>query len=267
MFFNWRLATLLVFITSAGTSAVVGERDRDVSLNSVLEIWGDVLRDADTLGFRLTRLSDEEEVGLGIQLNTAMFGQVPLDPEWDEYVAEVGASLVPHVNRRGVPYTFRMVDSPILNAFALPGGRVYITRGLLGFLENEAELAAILGHEMSHVDLRHCVERFQYQIALDRLGLSQLGRVTDVAHPLVMIGYGRYEELEADANGLRLSTTAGYDPSAAAVVFRRMQQVRPERPITRARTPVGEAIGALVRAIGGYFQSHPGRRLLSVASG
>jgi predicted Zn-dependent protease len=254
---NWRLAALLFFIGGAGTTAIVGDRDHAIGLGSVLEVWGDVLRDADTLGLRLTRVSDQREVELGTALNAAMFGRMDPNSEWDAYVAEVGRSIVPYVNRRDIPYEFRVVNSPILNAFALPGGRVYITTGLLKILQNEAELAAILGHEMSHVDLRHCVERYQYQLALERIGMADLGDVADFTHLLVRTGYGRYQEVEADANGIRLSAAAGYDPGAAGQVFRRMQQNRPSETAQRARTPFGEAQDALIRALGDYFASHP----------
>ncbi len=254
---HWRLVALLLFIGGSGTVAVIGDKDEHVSLRSVMEIWGDVLRDADSMGFRVTRISAEREMQLGSDLSLAMFGRMPVSSEWDSYVQEVGQSLVPFVNRKAIEYEFKVVDTPILNAFALPGGRIFITKGLLGFIQNEAELAAILGHEMSHVDLRHCVERYQYQLALRRIGMHDLSKVVDVAHPIVVIGYGRYEELEADANGLRLSAAAGYDPSAAAAVFRRMQRAPSARAATRAKTPFGEATGALKGAAGEYFQSHP----------
>ncbi len=84
-----------------------------------------------------------------------------------------------------------------------------------------------------------------------------ISSVVDVAHPLIMMGYGRYEELEADANGLRMSAAAGYDPAAAVVVFRRMQKEIPVHARPKARTPLGEATGAVVQALGDYFASHP----------
>src|SRR5438309_1550737 len=74
------------------------------------------------------------------------------DPTWTPYVNAVGQSLVPNVRRTGIAYQFHAIDSPEVNAFAVPGGQVFVFTGMLRFLKSEAELAAILGHEISHVD-------------------------------------------------------------------------------------------------------------------
>ncbi len=248
---------VLSILIVAGIVVAAGEIERDVSLSSVLEVWGDVLRDADQFGFQLTRVSNEEEMRVGRELAGRVTRWWREDPERAKYVAAVGARLLPHVRRKGIRYEFHVVGSPRINAFALPGGQIYVMTGMLEFLQSEAELAAILGHEMAHVDLRHAIERFQYELALRRVGARELGQMAEVARRLLTIGYNKYQELEADAQGVRVSIEAGYEPEAAATVLFRLAQRFGERARPKPTTPVGEITQALEEAMGSYFESHP----------
>ena len=233
----------------------IGSMDRHTDLSSVLEIWGDVLRDADQATLRLTRVSAATEMRFGAELAGRLAWTD--DPVWTPYVAAVGAALVPHVRRTGLRYEFHAVQSPEANAFTIPGGHIYVLTGMLGFVQSEAELAVVLGHEIAHVDLRHAVERYQYELAGRKLGLEQIGRLADVARLPYTIGYLRYQEIEGDEQGARMSIEAGYDPSAAPALFTRMQTLRGEPEWKRAGTPAGEAVGALAGSLAGYFRSHP----------
>ena len=254
---SWRgVAVVLALLVAGGTAAALGEVDEGVDFSAALETWGDVLRDADQLGLKLTRVSDAEEMVLGEALVDPWRPAVAAHPT-EEYVAAVGQALVRRVRRPGVRYVFHVVDSPAVNAFALPGGQVFVTTGMLGFLESEAELAAVLGHEIAHVDLRHCVERFQYELALARVGLRDVGRYAEVFRRLAASGYSKYHELEADAQGLRLAIEAGYDPTAGAAVFERLGRQRGEPATVRPGTPVGELGQAVASGLGSYFRSHP----------
>lgn len=250
------LATLGVLL-AGGTAAGVGETEQSVDFGAVLESWADVLRDADQFGFRLTRVSDREEMALGREVADRIGGWWRRDADWTRYLGGVGASLVPHVHRPGIGYTFHAVEAGAINAFALPGGHVFVFTGMLAFLRSEAELAAILGHEMAHVDLRHCVERYQYELALRKVGAGQLGQLAEVARRLLTLGYRQYQELEADAQGVRMTAEAGYDPAGGPGLFRRLGARAGERPAPRPRTPAEEAGQAIVRAMGSYFRSHP----------
>ena len=111
-----------------------------------------------------------------------------------------------------------------INAFALPGGQVFISTGMLKFLRSESELASILGHEIAHVDQRHCIEMFQSQIALDRIGMDEIGQLAEMTHQLVSAGYRKYQEHEADAAGLRFAMAAGYEPVAIVSTFERLRE-------------------------------------------
>lgn len=250
-------AGVLLVLLVGGALVLLGDIEQGVDLSSVLEVWADVLRDADQFGLRLTRVSDREEMEVGREIADQITRWWSEDPEWTPYVAAVAETLLPHLRRKGIRYEVRVIKSPQINAFALPGGQVFVLTGMLEFLETEAELAAVLGHEISHVDLRHCIERFQYELALRKVGARELGQMAEIARMLLTVGYNKYQELEADAQGVRLSIQAGYDPDAGAAVFERLQRrfgLPQPRP---ARTPVGEVIKALEEAMGSYLHSHP----------
>jgi predicted Zn-dependent protease len=251
------LVVVLVVLVAAGATVWMGEMQADVSLASTSEIWGDLLRDADQFGLNLTRMSDAKEMELGNRLASAMITSGATDPAWETYVSAVGATLAPNLRRQGIQYRFHVLQSPVVNAFALPGGHVFVFTGMLEFIHSEAELAAVLGHEMSHVDLRHCVELYQYQAAFEKVGVGGVGQMVEQVRRLTARGYSKYQELEADAQGFRLIALAGYNPEASVVFFTRLRQVFGEPPPSSARTPVGELAGAVVHEVGSYFQSHP----------
>lgn len=248
---------VLLVLVAGGALTLVGDVDEDVSFAAVFELWGDVLRDADQFGLRLTRVSDRQEMEIGEEISRQIMGGQGESSALTAYVSEVGEKLVPHVRRKGIRYTFHVVRSPQVNAFAIPGGHIYVFTGMLEFMESEAELAALLGHEISHVDLRHCVERLQYQARLQKVGIGALGRMADTARRLVGLGYNKYQESEADAQGVRLSVEAGYNPEAAVDLWDRMQQRFGPAGHTPPRTPVGELGKAVGDALGSYLHSYP----------
>ena len=164
-----RFFIVLALLAAGAVLATRGTADPDVSLSSLVELWSDALRDADQVGMKLTRVSDAEEMRIGSDLAR---GITETEDEADTaYVKAVAQPLLAHVRRQGIHYEFHVIESPQINAFALPGGQIFVMRGLLDFVDSEAELAAVLGHEISHVDLRHCIERYQYEAKLEKAGL------------------------------------------------------------------------------------------------
>src|SRR5262245_32496756 len=224
MFARYGFVFILALLVLSGVTVLVGETEQGVNLSSVMEIWADVLRDVDHFGFTLTRVSDQEEVRVGKEVSRSVMRWWQEDPDWTPYVSAVGATLVPYVRRKGIRYEFHVLESEQINAFALPGGQIFVLTGMLKILLSEAELAAVLGHEISHVDLRHCIERFQYEPTLQKVGMGELGKFAEIGRRLLTVGYTKYEELEADAQGVRLSIAAGYNPAAGAQVFDRLGQ-------------------------------------------
>ena len=252
-----RLAIVLAVLVGGAALATLGPNDGRVNLSSILALWSDAVRDTDQIGMRLTRLSDADEMRIGAELAPSVLTWGHEDAAASAYITDVAQSLLPHVQRPGIHYTFRVIDSPEINAFAMPGGQVFATTGLLGFVESEAELAAVLGHEISHVDLRHCVERYQYEYRLKKAGMPEAGWMVETAHRLVTIGFSPYQESDADLAGERLAIEAGYDPDAAAKLFERMKAHFGEPSPQRATTPASEVGQAVEGALGSYFRTHP----------
>lgn len=141
------------------------------------------------------------------------------------YVRNVGARVTSQTNITGGASSFRVtaLNSPVMNAFAVPGGYLYITRQLLGLMNDEAELASVIGHEAGHITARHSSERQRTNI-LSQLGAllvgavtgsGQLAQIAGQAGQVWALSYSRGQELEADDLGIRYMTAAGYDPSAS----------------------------------------------------
>jgi predicted Zn-dependent protease len=177
-------------------------------------------------------IAPDQEVALGLQAFPEMaqqFGGEIDQAVINNYVESVGQRVVQQSDAKDTPYKYDfhvLADPETINAFALPGGQVSITLGLLGRLHNEAELAGVLGHEVGHVVARHGAE----QLAKSQLSQTLVGAATiaayDPDHPnrsasnaavaaaigqLVSMRFGRQDELEADALGVRLMKEAGYD--------------------------------------------------------
>ncbi|MFP4312742.1 MAG: M48 family metalloprotease [Alphaproteobacteria bacterium] len=153
------------------------------------------------------------------------------NPKIVSYVREVGAKVTRNTERSDVDYKFYVLDSPIVNAFALPGGYIYITRGLLSLAENEAQLAAVLGHEAGHITGRHSAERYSRGVvtslgsnilaaAIDKTGVSQ---ALGIGSQLYLSSYSRSQENEADTLGLRYLMNSGYDVNAMSAFLQNLQ--------------------------------------------
>lgn len=178
-------------------------------------------------------MSAEDEARIGAQEApkvTQEFGGEYDDPELTKYVSSVGQLLASASNEPG-KYTFTILDSPIVNAFALPGGYVFITRGLLALADNEAELAGVLAHEIGHVTAHHAAQRYSQSI-FAQLGLGILGAVTGsdflsqvggAVAQLALRSYSREQELESDMLGVATMSRAGFDPHAMSTFLAKLQ--------------------------------------------
>ncbi|MCL4523142.1 MAG: M48 family metalloprotease, partial [Acidobacteria bacterium] len=176
------------------------------------------------------------------------------------YVQEVGKRLTANVKRKEIQYRFYFKDEPhFVNAGALPGGQIVIGRGLLELLESEDELAAILGHEIAHVDERHAIERLQYELQSRKIGMRGLYRIAQIGVVLFQMGYTKEKEDEADRVGLALTVRAGYSPAGAVEVMKRFDRLfgGQARPAT---SPVEEMTRMPFKSLREYFRSHPPAR-------
>lgn len=152
------------------------------------------------------------------------FGGVYNDRRVTAYVESLGRKLAAVTETPGEEFTFTVLDNPIINAFATPGGYVYISRGLMALAESEAELAGVMGHELGHVVARHTSQRISKATVAGAIsGLLGAGQVGQALGGLYLSSFSRDQELEADRLGVRYISRAGYDPGAMTSFLAKMR--------------------------------------------
>jgi len=231
-----------------------------VSANAVVAMAADAQHDLTRAPMRLTRLSDNEEIALGQEL-AAQYA-VPaekLNPEehaLETYLQRVGSAVSLNAHRH-LPYTFHLVpDRSMINGFSLPGGPVYVGEGMLDLMTSEDELAAVLAHEIEHIDHYQCAERVQIEAQLRNLQLGIVGSILQIPLQVWEAGYNKDEELEADREGIRLAVLSGYSPYGAVSMFERFRKLNNEYVI-HAESPEEELSQLAIQSLQGYFRTHP----------
>jgi beta-barrel assembly-enhancing protease len=177
-------------------------------------------------------VNEEREQAIGDTIAAQINAQVPLveDPAVNLYVNELGQLLAQHSRRPHVPYRFYVVDADGMNAFALPGGHVYVNRGLIERTRNVSELAGILAHEIAHVSARHGAKNLQRHMRTSSMAGMMwqliLGREPIVDHDAIHVGreiwraqHSRRDEREADRQAVRYMVAAGVDPKGMLTMF------------------------------------------------
>ncbi len=213
-------------------------------------------------------MSSEQELQVGKQEHPKIlqqFGGAYDHAAVSRYVNDLGQRLAKVSEMPNLKWTFTVLDDPIINAFALPGGYVYVSRGLIGLAENEAELAAVLGHEIGHVTARHTAQRYSKSV-LTGIGSTILGIVVggpagDIANyagQAYLASYSRGHEMEADMLGMRYMTRLGYNPKASSTFFKKLA----DHTELEARMK-GKDVQASHYSI---FASHPDTRIRIVES-
>ncbi len=209
----------------------------------------------------LVFMSEDSEVELGKELHTKIIESTPvyMDEALQAYINQVGQTIVKVSHRPELTYSFTIIDSPDINAFALPGGYIYINRGLLTYLHSEAQLAAVLAHEIGHVTARHSVKQDAARkgssvvtvLSVLTTGSTAIGDVTDLWGTAAVMGYGRDMELEADSLGAEYLHKAGYNPKAMIEVIGVLKdQERFARRMARES-------GKKMTTYHGVFATHP----------
>ncbi|MDG1850769.1 MAG: M48 family metalloprotease [Gammaproteobacteria bacterium] len=210
-----------------------------------------------TGGANFVLMSESAELEKGRELHAEMLQQNPIyqDPELQAYVEKVGQKMAAVSHRPELDYVFTIIDSPDINAFALPGGFVYVNRGLLTYLNSEAQLAAVLGHEIGHVTARHAVRQQTAARSANAASIAlifatgvDLRETTSLISGALISGYGRDMELEADSLGAEYLSKAGYDPLAMVQVIEVLKNHEDFTKRTSNRTAI---------SYHGLFASHP----------
>lgn len=182
----------------------------------------------------LALMSESQEIAIGRENDVQIEQEMGVyeSPALQEYVAHLGKQLAAVSHRPGLPWQFTIVDSPAVNAFALPGGYIYLTRGIMAYLGDEAELAGVLGHEIGHVTARHAVQAYSRatgaQLGLvlgqifvppmepNRYGLPGLTNAADSGLGLLFLKFGRDAEIQADRLGAEYAASGGWHPAGVA---------------------------------------------------
>jgi len=185
---------------------------------------------------QLSLVSESQEIAMGQEADkevAAAYGLYP-DAGLQQYIQSLGTRIAAKTERPNLPWTFRVVDDAAVNAFATPGGFVYVTRGIMPYLSSEAELATILGHEIGHVTARHAVTQMSQQ-QLAQIGLmagsvlspqvAQFGGLAQTGLSVLFLKFSRSDESQSDQLGLRYMMAAGYDPREIVNVFRMLEGV------------------------------------------
>lgn len=191
--------------------------------------------------------SQEKEIAIGRQLALEVEQSVKLveDPLVTEYINRVGQNLVLHSDAK-IPFTIKVIDSDEVNAFALPGGYFFVNKGLILAADNEAEIAGVMAHEIAHVVARHAMEN---QGKLQTISYGLLATIIfggGIAAPLAQntggfaqllsfLKFSRNAEMEADMLGVQYLYAAGYDPTAMATMFEKLNQKNSKKPGTLAK--------------------------------
>jgi predicted Zn-dependent protease len=221
----------------------------------------------------VTLISEAAEREIGAETHKRLveeYGRLD-NPVLREYVAAVGRRVAAVSDRPKLAYEFTVLDAEMVNAFAVPGGYIYVTRGMLDELTSEAELAVVLGHEIGHVCAWHSINMIEKQMgygALATLGAIVSGvqagpeamilvaQTAELFTGLYLLGYSREYELEADRVGLRYAISAGYNPEAGLAFFKRLAELEKREgldkwePFFRSHPPTGDRIVQAEKYIG-----------------
>lgn len=185
---------------------------------------------------QLILMSEEQEKALGVQSDPEIIAGMGLyeDAVIQKFINEKGAQMAAVSHRPNLGYEFKIVDSPVVNAFAVPGGFVYFTRGIMAHFNNEAEFAGVLGHEIGHVTARHSAQQYSNQM-LGQVGLiagviisedfRKIAGAAQAGMGLLFLKFGRDHETQSDELGVEYSSKIGYDANEMAGFFKTLQRL------------------------------------------
>jgi predicted Zn-dependent protease len=252
-------ATVVMALAAALVWSERRKVEARVGPEPILNLIADSERELTRLPVAFAPLPDDEEIKIGKDLEKSYAAWWQRDGEdaqnraVEQYLQQVGAKVAAHAHRK-LPYRFHYVPSmDFVNAFALPGGPVFVGGGLMALMDTEDELAAVIGHEIEHIDHYHCAERIQVEAALRRV---PLGGLIGVPVQVFVAGYSKSQELEADGEGTNLAAAASYSPQGAIQMFQAFDRVYPTKS-ARSDTPPEELSKVAMETLEGYFRSHP----------
>src|SRR5688500_7950612 len=184
----------------------------------------------------LSFMSEAQEISVGRELDAQVRQEMGLydNDDLQRYVQDLGMRLAQSSQRPNLPWSFAVLDSPAVNAFALPGGFIYITRGILPYLDNEAQLVGVLGHEIGHVTARHSAQQYtrgmgaSLGVLVGSIFVPAIRPLSDLAQGglgVLFLKFGRDDELQADALGAEYTAGGGWDPDEVPAVLTTLARI------------------------------------------
>jgi len=265
---KWALATTILFTSITlhafdfGGSFGGGEESNSGGAN-IFDI-GDIISGVKDISRTVTGIDEETEIEIGRDAAAVLLGASPPvnDPELQRYVNRVGRWVVNQTDRAHLPWRFAVLRSDAINAFATPGGNIFLTDGLLRLLNNEAELAAVLAHEVAHVVQKHHIKAMSSVNTSGISGLIKLASVTGEGRSnqmttrmvgevkdMYLRGLDKDDEFEADSMGTVIATRAGYDPFALMAVLQTLNSLDPSKSglalLYKTHPPAGDRLDKL----------------------
>jgi len=246
---------------------------------------GQASRGADLIGLlsqSLEQIDEPKEIEIGRQLAAVLLGSKPLHPDMalQRYVNQLGRWISLQSSRPHLPWTFAVLDDPGFNAFAAPGGYVFVTKGLLDRVADEAELAGILAHEITHVTAKHHLQAIAKTARaglLTRVIGSQVkgelaGAVSaqflSLGRDLYSRGLDQGDEYDADRSGVALAARAGFDPYGLVAVLQQLRTATPDNPLfalsLSTHPPAQQRLDLLEQAMGNRLDSFAGQQPITI---
>jgi predicted Zn-dependent protease len=228
---GWARSGMLVLL---GLCVAPGQRAEGQILDKVLDAGKKATEVAGKVEAALPIGTEEEvDIGRGVAATVAGYYKLDRDPALTDYVSMVGLTVAAANPRSDIRYRFGVLDSDQVNAISAPGGYIFVTRGALALMDDEAELAGVLGHEVGHVNEKHVVNEIQKR-ALKDLGAdvaqaalktdpAALDAVVGLGSNILFVGLSREDELEADSLGAVYAAQAGYDPTGLLRFVQKLQ--------------------------------------------
>ena len=228
-------------------------------VGSLFETGRQAVKAADDVGQEAFQLDDKQagEIGSAVHEMILRDHKVLDLPSQATRMRRLADPVIAQCKRKTIPYTFTILDDPTVNAFSHVGGYVYVHRGLLDLVANDAELQFVLAHEIGHVDLKHCERGLNYTAPLGTLTHNLAGQLALTAYHLIALGYDEELEFAADEFAFRNMIRLGRSRDDALMFSRHYLTYAREKGIETGKRKPGSVPGAVVQEVENHFRSHP----------
>lgn len=248
--------------TTVGSEKATSTADESPSVELVTKVFDfgrDLAESVDEIGQEVFQLSVEEENQLGREVTRLVGMQQHLlrNRNIENRLRRLAQPFVAQRSRKKIEYTFRVIDDPELNAFAHLGGHVYVTKGMLDFVNNDTELQFVLAHEVAHVDLKHCVQQVTYAARAGQVTGELGGSLAQVAYTAISLGHSEEREFAADKWAYDSMQQLGHSQQETLVMLRRFAEYERSKNVGQPRREPENAVDKTVQEIQDHLRSHP----------